>query len=70
MDSKPRAALTVLRYRRERAPIPAPWHRPIGVFSVSNHGGDNLDGTPAPIRMLKPIADAVGGDLGPSLPVV
>jgi isopentenyl diphosphate isomerase/L-lactate dehydrogenase-like FMN-dependent dehydrogenase len=27
---------------------------------VSNHGGNNLDGTPAAIRMLKPIADAVG----------
>ena len=30
------------------------------ALSVSNHGGNNLDGTPAPIRMLKPIADAVG----------
>jgi isopentenyl diphosphate isomerase/L-lactate dehydrogenase-like FMN-dependent dehydrogenase len=29
------------------------------AISVSNHGGNNLDGTPAPIRMLKPIADAV-----------
>jgi isopentenyl diphosphate isomerase/L-lactate dehydrogenase-like FMN-dependent dehydrogenase len=27
---------------------------------VSNHGGNNLDGTPAAIRMVKPIADAVG----------
>jgi isopentenyl diphosphate isomerase/L-lactate dehydrogenase-like FMN-dependent dehydrogenase len=27
---------------------------------VSNHGGNNLDGTPAAIRMLKPVADAVG----------
>jgi isopentenyl diphosphate isomerase/L-lactate dehydrogenase-like FMN-dependent dehydrogenase len=33
------------------------------AISVSNYGGNNLDGTPAPIRMLKPIADAVGGDL-------
>ena len=33
------------------------------AISVSNHGGNNLDGTPAPIRMLKPIADAVGGDI-------
>jgi pre-mycofactocin synthase len=33
------------------------------AISVSNHGGNNLDGTPAPITMLKPIADAVGGDL-------
>ena len=30
------------------------------ALSVSNHGGNNLDGTPAAIRMLKPIADAVG----------
>jgi isopentenyl diphosphate isomerase/L-lactate dehydrogenase-like FMN-dependent dehydrogenase len=27
---------------------------------VSNHGGNNLDGTPAAIRMVKPVADAVG----------
>jgi len=32
----------------------------VTALSVSNHGGNNLDGTPAPIRMLKPIADAVG----------
>ena len=30
------------------------------ALSVSNHGGNNLDGTPAPIRMLPAIADAVG----------
>jgi heme/flavin dehydrogenase (mycofactocin system) len=30
------------------------------AISVSNHGGNNLDGTPAAIRMVKPIADAVG----------
>ena len=30
------------------------------ALSVSNHGGNNLDGTPAPIRMLPGIADAVG----------
>jgi heme/flavin dehydrogenase (mycofactocin system) len=30
------------------------------AISVSNHGGNNLDGTPASIRMLKPVADAVG----------
>lgn len=30
---------------------------------MSNHGGNNLDGTPAAIRMVKPIADAVGADL-------
>jgi heme/flavin dehydrogenase (mycofactocin system) len=30
------------------------------ALSVSNHGGNNLDGTPAPIRVLPSIADAVG----------
>jgi len=30
------------------------------AISVSNHGGNNLDTTPAPIRTLPPIADAVG----------
>ncbi|RYU13458.1 pre-mycofactocin synthase MftD [Nocardioides iriomotensis] len=29
-------------------------------ISVSNHGGNNLDGTPAPIRVLPSIARAVG----------
>lgn len=33
------------------------------AISVSNHGGNNLDGTPATIRVLGPIADAVGGEL-------
>lgn len=33
------------------------------AISVSNHGGNNLDGTPATIRTLGPIADAVGGDI-------
>lgn len=28
-------------------------------ISVSNHGGNNLDGTPAAIRMVRPIANAV-----------
>jgi len=32
----------------------------VTAISVSNHGGNNLDGTPAAIRMVKPIADAVG----------
>lgn len=32
-------------------------------ISVSNHGGNNLDGTPAAIRMLGPIADRVGGQV-------
>jgi pre-mycofactocin synthase len=33
------------------------------AISVSNHGGNNLDGTPASIRALPGIADAVGGQL-------
>jgi isopentenyl diphosphate isomerase/L-lactate dehydrogenase-like FMN-dependent dehydrogenase len=32
----------------------------VAGISVSNHGGNNLDGTPAAIRMLKPIVDRVG----------
>jgi heme/flavin dehydrogenase (mycofactocin system) len=32
-------------------------------ISVSNHGGNNLDGTPAAIRMVKPIADKVGSQV-------
>lgn len=35
----------------------------VAALSVSNHGGNNLDGTPAAIRMVKPIADAVGGQV-------
>ena len=35
----------------------------VTAISVSNHGGNNLDGTPAAIRMLKPIVDAVGKDV-------
>lgn len=35
----------------------------VTAISVSNHGGNNLDGTPAAIRMLHPIAEAVGDDL-------
>jgi heme/flavin dehydrogenase (mycofactocin system) len=35
----------------------------VSAVSVSNHGGNNLDGTPAPIRMLPGIADRVGDDL-------
>ncbi len=30
------------------------------AISVSNHGGNNLDGSPAPIRVLPEIVDAVG----------
>jgi heme/flavin dehydrogenase (mycofactocin system) len=33
------------------------------AISVSNHGGNNLDGTPATIRALPAIADAVGGQI-------
>jgi len=33
------------------------------ALSVSNHGGNNLDGTPAPIRVLPSIAEAVGNDI-------
>jgi pre-mycofactocin synthase len=32
-------------------------------ISVSNHGGNNLDGTPAPIRTLPAIVDAVGDQI-------
>ncbi|SHH07878.1 L-lactate dehydrogenase (cytochrome)/glycolate oxidase [Jatrophihabitans endophyticus] len=33
------------------------------ALSVSNHGGNNLDGTPATIRVLPSIAAAVGDDI-------
>jgi pre-mycofactocin synthase len=33
------------------------------AISVSNHGGNNLDGTPATIRALPAIAEAVGADI-------
>ncbi len=33
------------------------------AISVSNHGGNNIDGTPAPIRLLPAIVDAVGDDI-------
>jgi L-lactate dehydrogenase (cytochrome)/glycolate oxidase len=32
----------------------------VSAISVSNHGGNNLDGTPATIRALQPITRAVG----------
>lgn len=35
----------------------------VDAISVSNHGGNNLDGTPAAIRVLHPIAQAVGDDI-------
>jgi L-lactate dehydrogenase (cytochrome) len=33
------------------------------AISVSNHGGNNLDGTPAAIRLLPAVVDAVGGEI-------
>ena len=33
------------------------------AISVSNHGGNNLDTTPAPIRTLPAVAEAVGDDM-------
>ena len=33
------------------------------AVSVSNHGGNNLDGTPASIRALPAVAEAVGGQI-------
>jgi heme/flavin dehydrogenase (mycofactocin system) len=35
----------------------------VTAISVSNHGGNNLDGTPATIRTLPAIAGAVGSDI-------
>jgi L-lactate dehydrogenase (cytochrome) len=35
----------------------------VSAISVSNHGGNNLDGTPATIRVLPAIAAAVGGQV-------
>lgn len=35
----------------------------VTAISVSNHGGNNLDGTPAPIRALPAIAAAVGDEV-------
>lgn len=35
----------------------------VSAISVSNHGGNNLDGTPASIRALPAIVDAVGDDI-------
>ena len=35
----------------------------VTAISVSNHGGNNLDGTPATIRALPAVADAVGGQI-------
>ena len=33
------------------------------AISVSNHGGNNLDGAPAPIRVLPQVVDAVGDQI-------
>jgi L-lactate dehydrogenase (cytochrome)/glycolate oxidase len=35
----------------------------VSAISVSNHGGNNLDGTPATIRVLPAIAQEVGGQV-------
>lgn len=35
----------------------------VSAISVSNHGGNNLDGTPASIRALPAIAEAVGDQI-------
>ena len=35
----------------------------VTAISVSNHGGNNLDGTPATIRALPAVADVVGRDV-------
>ncbi len=35
----------------------------VSAISVSNHGGNNLDGTPGTIRALPAVADAVGGQV-------
>ena len=35
----------------------------VSAISVSNHGGNNLDGTPATIRALRPVAEAVGDQI-------
>ncbi|MBZ5735335.1 mycofactocin biosynthesis FMN-dependent deaminase MftD [Nocardioides sp. TRM66260-LWL] len=35
----------------------------VDAISVSNHGGNNLDGTPAAIRLLHPVVGAVGDQI-------
>jgi L-lactate dehydrogenase (cytochrome) len=35
----------------------------MAAISVSNHGGNNLDGTPASIRALPAVAEAVGDQI-------
>ncbi len=46
----------VMRVDEARAAVDAG----AAAISVSNHGGNNLDGSPAPIRVLPLIVDAVG----------
>ena len=41
----------------------ARWTPGVSAISVSNHGGNNLDGTPATIRALPAVADAVGSQV-------
>ena len=41
----------------------APSTRALRAISVSNHGGNNLDSTPASIRALPAIAEAVGDQI-------
>ena len=33
------------------------------AISVSNHGGNNIDSSPAPIRVLPEVVDAVGSEI-------
>jgi isopentenyl diphosphate isomerase/L-lactate dehydrogenase-like FMN-dependent dehydrogenase len=35
----------------------------VSALSVSNHGGNNLDGTPAAVRALPDVVEAVGGQV-------
>jgi L-lactate dehydrogenase (cytochrome) len=35
----------------------------VTAISVSNHGGNNLDSSPAPVRVLAAVADAVGDEI-------
>ncbi|SEF16460.1 pre-mycofactocin synthase MftD [Jiangella alba] len=35
----------------------------VSAISVSNHGGNNLDGTPAAVRSLRSVVDAVGSEI-------
>ncbi len=35
----------------------------VTAISVSNHGGNNLDGTPSPLRALPSVVEAVGGQV-------